>query len=65
MVPVQKYMIWSSKKERKGKKTSKKERTRFSLSLSLRILFSLSVSLSSLQPCLRYSVAPPGPAVPP
>ncbi len=34
MVPVQKYMIWSSKKERKGKKTSKKERTRFSLSLS-------------------------------
>ena len=27
-------MIWSSKKERKGKKTSKKERTRFSLSLS-------------------------------
>ena len=54
MVPVQKYMIWSSKKERKGKKTSKKERTRFSLSLSLSASFSLSPSL--FPPCNHVCV---------
>ena len=47
-------MIWSSKKERKGKKTSKKERTRFSLSLSLSPHPFLSPSL--FPPCNHVCV---------